>query len=304
MTRSSTSTPPTVYITGGSQGIGLAIARAYRARGANLALFARSAERLVQARDSLREVDGGDARVEVFPMDVTHEGQVAAGFDRAEAALGPPDILVNSAGLIAGNRFERIPSAEFDAVVRTNVLGPANTIRQLLPALRARRGRIVNIASVAGLVGIYGYTAYSASKYALVGFSESLRYELKPDGVSVTLVCPPEVPTAMVEHEDRTLPRAAKVIKHLAGVLSADAVARAVVRGAGRRQFLVVPGVRARATSLAHVLSLGVLSRLTGDLVISWLESGRRRLGTAPPRRGPNAGGWPPRRRGASSRAQ
>lgn len=261
--------PMTVFVTGGSQGIGLAVARAYALEGARVGIFARNAERLLAARAELEALARPDARVGAYAMDVTDEGDVVAMTTRAVAELGAPDVLVCNAGIIAGDRFERIPSAEFEAVIRTNLFGVANTIRALLPSLKERRGRIVNVASMAGLVGMYGYTAYASSKYALVGFSESLRAELRPDGVSVTVVCPPEVPTAMVAEEDRTLPRPAKLVKRMAGVVSPEAVARAAVAGAARRQFLVIPGLQAQAVRIVHALSFGHLSRLTADAVFA-----------------------------------
>ena len=258
-----------VFITGGSSGIGLSLARAYAARGAHVAIFARNERKLMAAR---REIE--DARrsprqqVIAIALDVGDEPAVRARIAEAMARLGPPDILINSAGIIANDRFENLSPETFEAVLRTNVLGMVHVTRALLPALKARRGQIVNLASAAGLMGLYGYTAYGGSKYAMVGISECLRSELKPDGVTVTVVCPPEVETPMVAAEEVTISPESRAVKGMAGVLDPDAVAETIVKGVARKRFLIIPGVRARLLYVAHVLSFGWLTRTVSDFVI------------------------------------
>jgi nucleoside-diphosphate-sugar epimerase len=183
-----------VFITGGSTGIGLALARAYARLGAHVALFARDAGKLAAARTLVEDARRSPRQqVIAVALDVGDEAAVRVRTAEAMAQLGPPDILINSAGIIANDRFENLSGATIDAILRTNVMGIVHVTHALLPALKARRGQIVNLSSVAGLMGAYGYTAYGASKYAVVGLSECLRSELKPDGVTVTVVCPPEV---------------------------------------------------------------------------------------------------------------
>jgi short-subunit dehydrogenase len=262
-----------VFITGGSSGIGLSLARAYAARGAHVAIFARNESKLMAAR---REIE--DARrsprqqVIAIALDVGDEPAVRARIAEAVARLGPPDILINSAGVIANDRFENLSPETFEAVLRTNVLGMVHVIRALLPALKAQRGQIVNLASAAGLMGLYGYTAYGGSKYAMVGISECLRSELKHDGVTVTVVCPPEVETPMVAVEDVTSSPESRAVKRMAGILDPDAVAETIVRGVARKRFLIIPGVRARLLYVGHVLSFGWLTRTVSDFVIRRLR--------------------------------
>ncbi len=273
-----------VFITGGSSGIGLALARAYAARGAHVAIFGRSEHKLIDARSAIEHARRSPRQqVAAIAMDVGDEPAVRAGLAEATARLGPPDILVNSAGIIANDRFEGLASETFEAVLRINVLGTAHVIRALLPPLKARRGRIVNVASAAGLMGLYGYTAYGGSKYAIVGISECLRSELNGDGVAVTVVCPPEVTTPMVTTEQATISPESRAVKQTAGTLEADAVAETIVRGVARKRFLIVPGVRAQLVYVGHALSLGWLTRATSDVIIARVRArsaagGRRAL--------------------------
>jgi len=258
-----------VFITGGSTGIGLALARAYARLGAHVAIFARDEGKLRAARTLIEDARRAPRQqVLALALDVGDEAAVRARTAEAMAQLGPPDILINSAGIIANDRFDNLSGDTIEAILRTNVMGMVHVTHALLPALKARRGQIVNLSSVAGLMGAYGYTAYGASKYAVVGLSECLRSELKPDGVTVTVVCPPEVDTPMVAVEEATISPESRAVKQLAGVLNPDAVARTIVKGVGRRRFRIIPGVLARLVYVLDALSLGWLARISSDLII------------------------------------
>ena len=262
-----------VFITGGSTGIGLALARAYARLGAHVAIFARDEGKLRAARTLIEDARRAPRQqVLALALDVGDEAAVRARTAEAMAQLGPPDILINSAGIIANDRFDNLSGDTIEAILRTNVMGMVHVTHALLPALKARRGQIVNLSSVAGLMGAYGYTAYGASKYAVVGLSECLRSELKPDGVTVTVVCPPEVDTPMVAVEEATISPESRAVKQLAGVLNPDAVARTIVKGVGRRRFRIIPGVLARLVYVLDALSLGWLARISSDLIIRRLR--------------------------------
>lgn len=140
-------------------------------------------------------------------VDVADHMDVEENMRSAVKDFGTPDIVVANAGVGYADRFENIPYEEFDALMKTNVYGVRNTIAALLPSVRGRGGHVVIVSSAAGLMGMYGYSAYGTSKFALVGFAESLRSELKPLGIPVTLVCPAEVDTPFVPREAQKLPR-------------------------------------------------------------------------------------------------
>lgn len=271
-----------VFITGGSSGIGLAVARAYAARGAHLVIFARNESKLSDAKGQIEAARRSPRQqVIALPMDVGDEAVVRTRTAEAMSRLGAPDILVNSAGAIANDRFENLSGETFAAILRTNVLGMVHVTRALLPALKVRRGRIVTLSSAAGLMGLYGYTAYGGSKYALVGISECLRSELKHDGVTVTVVCPPEVDTPMPAAEQATMSPESRAVKRMAGVLRADAVAETIVKGVGRQRFLIVPGARAQVLYVFHMLSFGWLTRVVSDRIVGRVRRARERRGAS-----------------------
>lgn len=267
------------YITGGSSGIGLAIARELRRLGASLVLIARDRQRLDNARNELLLTgaaaarDGAVAAVEILSLDVSDEARVATELAAAVQRHGGPDILVNCAGIVEPGYFSRLESAQRNRQMQVNFYAAWDIIHALLPELRRRGGRIVNVASLAGLVGYFGYTAYAASKFALVGFSEALRSELAPDGVSVSVLCPPDTDTPQLRYENGVKPPEAAAIARGAGLMQPQAVARACVRGMLRRRFLIVPGAQARLSYAIKRLIPGLLYRLMDGMV---LQSRRR----------------------------
>jgi len=193
----------TVYITGGSSGIGLAASVLLSSYGANVAIFARNKEKLKKALGQIEAAKKSAAqRFAAVSLDVSDNRAVKKAMEKAVKDFGPPDVLVNSAGVAYCNDFEKTSFAKFDEEIRIDLYGVWNMCEALVPVMKARgAGHIVNISSMAGLVGVYGYTAYSAAKFGLIGFSESLRGELKPHGVNVSVLCPPDTDTPQLHEE-------------------------------------------------------------------------------------------------------
>ncbi|MFZ5572756.1 MAG: SDR family NAD(P)-dependent oxidoreductase [Thermodesulfobacteriota bacterium] len=259
----------TAYITGGSSGIGLETARLLAAQGAHILLIARNLSGIEAACRELQTVRRNDhQRIEGLSADVADSDDVQRKMADAVKRFGPPDILINSAGVIRSDYFENISCADFDRVMKINVYGIRNMVAALLPAMKQRGGRIVIVASAAGLMGMFSYTAYGTSKFAAVGLAECLRAELKRHRIGVTLICPPEVKTAMIEEESKTIPPEARAVKRLAGSLTAVYVAGKIVGAIRRGRFLVVPGKIAALLYLNHSLTLGWATRWSSDLVI------------------------------------
>lgn len=261
-----------VFITGGSSGIGLATAGKLASKGCDVILFARNQKRLDHAVKDIQLVltNGSKQRINAISMDVADHNDVESKLKTAVETYGTPHILINCAGIGGGDYFENISYEQFDALMKINLYGTRNTIYSLLPFMKqAGHGQIVNIASVAGLVGMFGYTLYSTSKYALVGFSECLRSELKRFNIKVSLICPPEVSTPLIEEEAKTLPPEARAVKNLAGLLTPDQAANAIVKAIKKKKFFVVPGLMAKGTFFFHRLTNGISTRLTSDMVVS-----------------------------------
>ncbi|MDP8225358.1 MAG: SDR family oxidoreductase [Candidatus Lernaella stagnicola] len=253
------------FITGGSSGIGLAVAQRMNARGATVVLFARRREALATALDSLDQPDRGA----MFEMDVADRPQVEAVLAEAVAEHGAPDILVNSAGVSYPGYFEQLEYDEFDRTVRINLYGTWNTCHVLVPAMKAKGGHIVNVASVAGLLGVFGYSAYAASKFGVVGLSESLRAEMRRFGIRVSVLCPPDTDTPMLAAENRRKPPETEAIAGAAKVLTTDRVVDDLLRGMRKNQFLIVPGFDGKFTALAKRFSPTLVAWVTDRLADS-----------------------------------
>ncbi|MBN2283511.1 MAG: SDR family oxidoreductase [Deltaproteobacteria bacterium] len=237
----------TVFITGGSSGIGLAAAKLLASRGAPVVIFARGEARLETAAAAIRECSPSLAQTCAWrQLDVTRDDDVLRTMIHAVDDFGAPRILINSAGFSYPDYFENITAEKFDETIRTNLHGTRNTIHALLPAMKVRGGNIVNISSLAGLVGIFGYTAYCAAKFAVIGFSESLRSEVKRHHITVSVLCPPDTDTPMLAEENRTKPPETRAIAGNAGVMTPEEVARVMIRGMEKGTFIIIPGLEGK----------------------------------------------------------
>jgi 3-dehydrosphinganine reductase len=247
-----------VLITGGASGIGRRLAELLAARGERVATVDRAEHAPVGAAGA------------AFAADVRDPAAVRAAVAAASDALGPPRLVVNSAGVQLARPFGELADEEFERVIAINLLGSRNVAAATWEPLAQTRGRLVLIASLAGLVPNYGYSAYCASKYGVVGLAEVLRLEGRPRGIGVSCVCPPEVETPMVDEERRTELRVTRALKDLPGTLALEPAARGILAGIDRGDALIIPSARARGTvaltrhlprRLLHAISDRVVSR-------------------------------------------
>ena len=192
----------TVLITGAAMGMGRLYAeRAVRDGAANVVLWDRDAEALEITAVQLRAA-GGSA-VHPFALDVSSLAEVTAAAGRVMAGVGIPDVLINNAGIVRGKYFwEHAPEADIDAVMQVNAVAPMQITRAFLPEMIARRtpARILNVASASGTLSVPKMSVYTASKWAVIGWSDSLRLELNESGnghVQVTTLIPSYIKTGM-----------------------------------------------------------------------------------------------------------
>jgi NAD(P)-dependent dehydrogenase (short-subunit alcohol dehydrogenase family) len=188
-------------ITGGSSGIGLAIARALGADGYAITLSARRPEKLEQAAAALRE-EG--IEVEAVPANVAEEEQVQALVARHEERFGRLDVLVNNAGVGIGSGLDAVETKKLDMQLDVNLRSYVIATREALPMLRRageehRKALIVNTASIAGKSGQGWLAVYSATKAGVIGLSQATQQELSSAGIQCTALCPGFVDTAMTE---------------------------------------------------------------------------------------------------------
>lgn len=238
-----------VVVTGGSSGIGLATAGLLAAREARLSLLARGADRLTAAAEELR---AAGAQVDFRVLDVADAAAVAAVLGE----LGPCDVLVHCAGLARPGRFLELSDEVFREMIEVDYFGTVHVVRAVVPSMVARgAGSVVAVSSAAGLLGVYGYSAYGPAKFAVRGLMETLRAELRPHGIHVGVVFPPDVDTPQLAEENRWKPAETRAISGTVKPLPAAVVARAIVAGIEKRRFLICPD-----------LSTKVLARFGGVL--------------------------------------
>jgi NAD(P)-dependent dehydrogenase (short-subunit alcohol dehydrogenase family) len=230
-------------VTGGAAGIGLALAQAFAARGAKLALADVDEAALARAE---RELGAAGAEALGVPTDVTRRESVAALADAVIARFGAVHLLCNNAGIALLGPLVGADPGEWRKAMDVNFWGVVHGVDAFLPRMlvQGSGGHVVNTASMAGLVGMQGLGIYCATKFAVVGLSESLRRELEPQGIGVSVLCPMMVDTKIGENSARALGRASPAapppgLALQGGVIGADEVARRVVRAIETNAFYV-----------------------------------------------------------------
>jgi short-subunit dehydrogenase len=256
----------TYVITGASDGIGAELARQVAARehgGATLVLAARNRERLA---DVAAQCEALGAVAMAVPTDVTRESDCRALVENAADRFGGIDVLVNNAGVSAHALFSEVHADDlhwYQDLMAVNLWGSVWCTHAALPHLKASRGRIVAVSSLAGLVGVPGRTAYSATKFAMTGFFEALRTELKPTGVSVTIAYPGVVATATRRNGwDARGQTAGRSGLKEDEAMPVDVCARLILQGMHERRREVVMTTRGKLGRFLKLLAPGKVEDL------------------------------------------
>ena len=230
-----------VIITGGSQGIGAAVARVAAASGARVSLIARGEDALRSTAESI------DPDVGWQVGDVTDDS-VTGAVQALERRFGPCDSLICCAGVVLPGRFLDVPVTDFEEQWAANVRGSIAAVRAVLPGMVQRRtGHLVLISSTAGIIGVPGYTGYAATKFAIRGLADSLRYEVEPLGVRVSVLYPPDTDTPGFAAENLRKPPETAAISSRIKPVAAEQVAAALVRGIERNRRNVTMDTATRA---------------------------------------------------------
>lgn len=243
-------------VTGASRGLGMRIAEHLARKGTDLALAARSAEDLDETAERIRKLG---ARVLTVPTDVNKKTDLKSLVRKTKAEFDRIDVLVNNAGIESVSHFAKQDLSSIESILKTNVISLELLTRLVLPQMIERRsGHIVNIASMAGKTMVPFNTVYSSSKHAVIGFSLSLREELRPHRVGVSVVNPTFVSDSgmYANGPDQNAPK-------MAAIVTPDDVAEAVVRAIEKNkpEILVTKG-GGHVLDVVHAVSPSLTARI------------------------------------------
>ncbi len=253
-----------VVITGASMGIGQEIAKAYARERANVFLVARNKERLEAARGEVESAAPG-ANVEWISADVTDSKSITSAIDKIGQEPGGIQVVAGNAGIVIPGYFEDLPIETFERVNRTNYLGSVYLAKASVPHLLKNHESVITFtASLVGIKGIFGYSNYAPTKFALVGLADVMRAELRPKGLQVTVLCPPDTRTPGYKHELEERPRELDIVASAGKVFSPQEVANCYLEGVRKGKRLIFCGFDSKL--------LYYLNRLSPALVDLYLN--------------------------------
>jgi len=255
-------------ITGGSSGIGLALARSLAQEGISLCLLARDEIKLDQAKTELQALTTHkDQQITTISCDIRNFDELKQHLETWTNEAGVPDLVINSAGVTYPGYFEDLEIETFHWLMDVNYFGTLHILKYLLPKMMQRgSGSVVNISSQAGFIGVFGYSGYSASKYAVRGFTDVLRAEMKPHGIRFHVVYPPDTQTPQLEFEKPLKPEETKALTGTSSLLTADQVAQDILKGVETGRYVIIPGFEGKV--------LFRLANLLGNLtypIMDWM---------------------------------
>lgn len=261
-----------VVVTGAGSGIGRAMAHVFGELGAELVLADIDEQRVGQVR---AELESGGRSVVSYRVDVADQQGMEAFARAVEDERGAPDVLINNAGVALGGELVDTPLESFRRLMEVNFWGAVHGVHAFVPAMLARgSGHIVNIVSVNGLAPIPFNGPYNASKFALMGYTESLRMELADRGIGVLAVCPGLIRTAIARDRqgDFDSPRAARTTRKFERAMAehgADPfdLARLIPPAIARNQAVLKAPFDALLLSWIHGLFPGFYERLCGRVL-------------------------------------
>ncbi|XP_034829353.1 3-dehydrosphinganine reductase [Maniola hyperantus] len=263
-----------VVITGGSSGIGKAIASEAAKLGAHVTIIGRDLQKLILAVSDIsahcKPYSG--QKIQYASLDVTADySSIEKSFSKIEVDVGPIFMLINCAGMCICGQFDKMKVEDIKQMIDLNYFGTAYPTRYVLPKMKERdEGLIVFVSTEAAMLGIYGYSAYGAAKWAVRGLAESIFMELVGTNVRLTLAFPPDTDTPGFKNEELTKPKETKLISGSGGLHSAEEVGRKLIRDALNGKTYSVFGFSGH---LLSILYCGTIESVT-QVVLQILSLG------------------------------
>jgi 3-dehydrosphinganine reductase len=239
-----------VIVSGGSSGIGKAIAIKLVQLGASVIICARRQSLLDEALEEIKNHKINEEQTcAAYSIDVSNFDSVNNFVKQVVETIGVPDVLINNAGIAVCEHLEKTTLEQIHQLIEVDYYGVVNMVYAVLPYMKKKKqGYIVNVSSIAGILGLYGYSGYSPAKFAVTAFSEVLYYELHKYNIKVSVLFPPDTDTPQMRRESETRPEATWAIAGSIKVVSADYVADKLLKAMAKKKFIIVPGFMSRLT--------------------------------------------------------
>jgi NAD(P)-dependent dehydrogenase (short-subunit alcohol dehydrogenase family) len=273
------STPQRIFITGAGSGLGRALALRYAAAGWRIAVTDRD---LASAEQTLAQVQAAGGSGFAMACEVTSEESFAAVAARLESEWGGVDVLVNNAGVATKGTVAEAPLEQWQWVLNINLLGCVRGARAVIPLLkRQRSGHIVNIASFAGIANPPAMASYNVAKAGVISLSETLRHELEPDGIGVSVACPTFFKTNLIATsrdapgaDKDAAPQMDKIVQRLMekSSFTADTVAGLIFDSVRERRFLVLASADDKRQVLIKRLSPEMYFRMVQKSTAKFMQ--------------------------------
>ena len=229
-------------LVGGTEGIGLALAKECLSEGMDVVVASRSQKKQTSAVETLKSLASDGQIVESQTIDITSFEGTRSVVEQVVEKYGAPDLLVNSAGIAHPRYIGDISESEIDQMIDLNFRGTVYLCRHFVPYMEKKKSaQILNVSSVAGYVGLFGYTTYCGSKSAVIAFTEALREELIHTGVQVSILCPPNTKTPGLDKENKKKPKEVLATEEKVKVLEPEEVARYTMKKLSSGKFMIIP---------------------------------------------------------------
>lgn len=239
-----TFTDKTVVLCGGSKGIGKETAKLIASRGGSLCLIARNQAELKTAKTEVESLQENENQfVEIISCDTTDKDKLEPLLHKFIDTRGIPDVLINNVGYAYPQYIDELTLDDYKSCMEINYFGQLIPTLILLPHFRkAGRGHIANVSSMMGYFGIIGYASYAPTKFAIVGMTEAMRHELKPFGITFSILYPPDTDTPGFETENQSKPPECAKLSEDSKLMTPEAVARIFVNGIEKKKYSILPG--------------------------------------------------------------
>src|SRR4030095_3699882 len=251
--------------TGGSSGIGLALASEFAKQHARLGLIARDKEKLANARSIIEKLN--PANILTFSADVSDRDTITSLIDEIGNKLRKIDAVINNAGITSCGRFNDQFTEDLERCLFVNYLGAVYTSKAAWPWLKQSGGQLSFVSSVAGYIGLIGYSSYSPTKFALTVLAESLRMEGKAENIRVSIIYPPDTDTPMLAYEKQHgLPETMALSKNIKAV-APEKVAKVYLKGLMSNKFEIYCDFNSRLVRKLKAISPGFFTTMTDKIV-------------------------------------